>query len=77
MLIIGILGAIDRLIATAVGSTIGAYVLGIRDRHHDNILIDTKGALFHVDFGFMFGEKPTIDTSRFAITRKLHQVNAA
>jgi len=32
-------GALDVLIATAVGSYISAYVLGIRDRHHDNILV--------------------------------------
>jgi len=66
-------GAIDRLIATAVGAYISSFVLGIRDRHHDNILVNPDGAILHVDFAFMLGERPTIDTSRFAITKKLYQ----
>lgn len=57
-----------RLIATGAGSYIASYVLGIRDRHADNILIHKDGTLFHIDFGHVLGDTVTIDTHPFAIT---------
>jgi phosphatidylinositol kinase/protein kinase (PI-3 family) len=61
-----------RLVASASASYIAAYVLGLKDRHYDNILIKhTDGTLFHIDFGFIFGMSPSIDTAEFAITPEL------
>jgi len=59
---------VDRLIASASASYIASFVLGIRDRHSDNILVRQDGLLFHIDFGFIMGKKLTLDTARFAIT---------
>merc|ERR1711920_331303 len=66
---------LNKLIATSVGSYIGAYICGIRDRHSDNILIRGDGSLFHIDYGYVLGEKLSgLDASKFAITTDLQMM---
>lgn len=66
--------AVDNMVRSAAGSYAGAYVLGARDRHWDNILIQNDSTLFHIDFGFLLGKTPPIDGPRFSISHGMESV---
>jgi len=58
----------------AVSSMIG-HVMGIGDRHTQNILVDTKSAeVVHIDFGIVFEQGKTLSTPEtvpFRLTRDM------
>eukprot|EP00478_Filoreta_tenera_P005970 GABV01007478.1.p1 GENE.GABV01007478.1~~GABV01007478.1.p1 ORF type:complete len:104 (-),score=15.26 GABV01007478.1:11-322(-) len=62
------------MIGSAAGAFISAWILGVRDRHSDNILISPDGSLFHIDFGYILGRGVTVDTGPFAITKDLQKL---
>jgi len=62
----------DRFLATTAAGYIGGFLLGIRDRHEDNLMVSCKTDFFQLDFGHMFNNKTRgIDGCRFAISRRL------
>lgn len=62
---------VDKFIKSCAGYTIMTYVLGLGDRHLDNIMVHKSGALFHIDFGYMFGRDPKPIKQDFIINREM------
>jgi hypothetical protein len=47
------------------------YILGIGDRHNDNLMLRSEGNLFHIDFGFILGADPKIFPPPFKLTSQV------
>jgi len=56
-------------ILSMAGSYIACWILGIRDRHQDNMQIKDGKIFFHIDFGFILNESPNLDAPIFSIPR--------
>jgi phosphatidylinositol 4-kinase len=60
------------------GYSVVSYLLGLKDRHNGNIMIDTHGRIMHIDFGFVMGMAPghefSMERAPFKLTKEYLEV---
>lgn len=54
----------EKIVKSTALYCVVSYLLGIGDRHLDNIMISRNGLLFHIDFGYILGQDPKYSTNR-------------
>ncbi|EGR34193.1 phosphatidylinositol 4-kinase, putative [Ichthyophthirius multifiliis] len=66
-----------NFIDSLAGYSVVCYLLQFKDRHNGNILIDNKGYLIHIDYGFMFSISPggiNFENAPFKLTKEYVQL---
>jgi len=48
----------DTYVKSCAGYCVITYLLGVGDRHLDNLLLHESGCFFHCDYSFIFGKDP-------------------
>ena len=61
----------QKYMKSCVGYCIIGYVLGIGDRHLENIMISKSGTIFHIDFGYILGKEPKLFSPEIRITPEM------
>ena len=58
----------ERFVKSCAGYTVCTYLLGVGDRHLDNLLLHPSGHFFHCDYSFILGQDPKLVKMRSTST---------
>lgn len=58
----------ERFLKSTAAFCVITYLLGVGDRHLENIMITTDGRLFHIDYGYILGSDPVFTDPGIRIT---------
>lgn len=48
----------ENFINSCAGYCVITYLLGVGDRHKENLMVNKEGKFWHLDFGFILGKDP-------------------
>nr|XP_047134626.1 phosphatidylinositol 4-kinase beta [Hydra vulgaris] len=67
-----------KFVESCAGYCLVSYIMQVKDRHNNNILVDSEGHIIHIDFGFILSNSPGknlgFESSPFKLTDEFVEV---